>query len=809
MKTFRQLPAIAATPPREVSQNPHCYPTPPMKSTSPQSSSGSPTQHPGFSAVNPSLLRRCLVPAGMIVLIRLASAAFAEAPGYEIGSIPNQRVWYNPDGQELVFVVNAPTLGTNPTISMSTDQNNLPAGSLSFDTVTRTFHYLPAATDKTPFNVVFLGVGSGTPVFQQVTITPLPPLPPESASFGTGPNAPLPDGESRDYLTVEDVLDGVTIPFNTSDTNGIPTRAVTIIGKTVVFEAGHPNGLYERFNGQLNIRQLAIHAETLVVRSPLDLPQTSVEIHALEMRFEDPPGGDPVTLSTQPRIPYDDSTPPAVGSVGFLSQSTPGHAAGGLKLYVRQLIAPGLTRRFLLMGGQGRRASPGKNGTDAGFINAQPRTWSGRNLQTDFCIAAWASINNGVPDQYDPDQGTYDTRNGWSALNGHATSGGNYPGNATPGGKPGDPGDGGTVESSLDLSVWLDNSGGVAGTVAPTAQGGAGVRVYKYGATAPYAASELSSSGYVVKVTVNCQDVLPFSCNDYTYSISRKTLTGANGTDAPGPVADIAVGQPGDVTVLSLNDLGWLSPQAMQMVLNYLNDAYLDGHFDEVGAELSAYLQMFSTAIQGPGWAQLSDGTQEQLELIRDDMQNLQHRIASNLDYFGNPAGWVPMLSFEVNKLAFDDEIDRALRVMYLNYWLGNRAQTLQQQLDAMRAMRVQLLGRIDKDRADYNSAVTSVPAMQVEAENVQLQIDAMLKRIQEIEDELLPRAKSVVVLKKTARTLGRVAQMVPVYQPALGAAGGAVAASADIDPDKSWEENGILVGTGAAQGFAAGNALP
>ena len=126
-----------------------------------------------------------------------------------------------------------------------------------------------------------------------------------------------------------------------------------------------------------------------------------------------------------------------------------------------------------------------------------------------------------------------------------------------------------------------------------------------------------------------------------------------------------------------------------------------------------------------------------------------------------------------------------------------------------MQEMRQELLAQIEADRTAYRDAVGTIPTVEVAAERVQLDIDRVLGAIQNLENKLLPKAKNIVVLKKTARTLGKIAQTIPVYQPALGAAGGAVAASADIDPNKSWEDNAIQVGQGTAAGFAAGNALP
>ena len=83
-------------------------------------------------------------------------------------------------------------------------------------------------------------------------------------------------------------------------------------------------------------------------------------------------------------------------------------------------------------------------------------------------------------------------------------------------------------------------------------------------------------------------------------------------------------------------------------------------------------------------WNQLPTTWQLEFDQMRDEMQTLLCRIANHFDYFGNPAGWVPMLSFEANKLAFESEIDKAIRVLYLSYWINNAATTIQARVAAM-----------------------------------------------------------------------------------------------------------------------------
>ena len=112
----------------------------------------------------------------------LVHAQDTTPPAYEIGTIPDQRAWFNSEGSVLAFTVTAPTLGDSPTITASWDTSNPPDGALAFDTGTDTLTYSPASTDTEPFKVTFLAVGAGSPIVQEITIEPVQPPEQEAAA---------------------------------------------------------------------------------------------------------------------------------------------------------------------------------------------------------------------------------------------------------------------------------------------------------------------------------------------------------------------------------------------------------------------------------------------------------------------------------------------------------------------------------------------------------------------------------------------------------------------------------------------------
>ncbi len=181
---------------------------------------------------------------------------------------------------------------------------------------------------------------------------------------------------------------------------------------------------------------------------------------------------------------------------------------------------------------------------------------------------------------------------------------------------------------------------------------------------------------------------------------------------------------------------------------------------------------------------------QFELEQMCNEMQILRQRIANGLDYFGNPAGWVPMLSFEVNQTLFNNEVDRAIDMLYLSYWIRNKAETEQQKVDALSAARDKLRGELAEAKTNYNAAVDRLPVLKNKALTLQNQILETQMEMQFKEQELLEQTGDpdwVTGVRLGLKMSAMVCQMVPVYQPALGAVGGGLRLASDFNPDTPW----------------------
>ena len=708
------------------------------------------------------------------------SVQYEPLVSYPVGSIPDHNAWH---GRSLKFLVeDDPDVGSAASIEFEPQ----PYGEIAFDGATGLFRFAPALEDRTSFVVRFVD-GQGA-VLQQVSISPQPHLPPEIDSLET--ERRFPDPESAEFLVVHDVKSEDVEPFNHADRN---TRVVTISGKSVVFDPDSAkNGLYGSLNENDDVKELRVFAETVIIRNALRLPQTKVAIHARELRFEDQPGsGEIARIDTTPR---DDQTVP-----GESENGVGGLKAGDIELAVERLYTSSdAGPRFVLRGGNGQSAGLGRDSVD--------RVGRPMNVLETFrwcpCFrnplllpslesnCSWSGVNeDGAPKPWGGDVvfvQLFDWRGRpWCTMGEQS-----WPQDgedAVPSGRPGSGGDGGDIFATVDIPPFMiDSSGGSAGDKAPDVFGGepgspatalwlrarpltedelrAGCP-YPEGTSTWYGA--FRSHGFYAPTCVGLTtELLVFEVFD--------SRTAAKGQDAVAPDADILVGSAGSFGRLA-SPKEWFHPSSVRGVLHHVREAYLQGHMDFARETLEVY----SALLDAYEASQDGVAVPGELHLIRQEVDNLLGRVVSNLDYFGNPAGWVPMLSFEVTKTAFEREIDSAFKLLYSIYWLEKIAHDQHDRVEALNVTRNGLVEEIGGLEEAYSAATTSLPGLTTRFEGLKDDIFRFEARLQEILEQLVREARNKVKKrhkvpgwKKAASVLSSVAQVVPVGQPVLGAIG-------------------------------------
>jgi len=543
-------------------------------------------------------------------------------------------------------------------------------------------------------------------------------------------------------------------------TNGIAltdadSYNLTVIGKHVVIAPNHPNKLFEDYldsKAGLVINKLEIHAEKLELRGNLKLPYSSLVIYARELEMN----GKEISIEPPPQ-------PGAAGqnTDGSGKNGAQGWSAKTVELYLDPSRSSKTAGLLLLKGGKGQEAGPGTKaiagsdyteikkceGTVPAYYHAiyVKYNWC-KNKVGDSCLSS--SISEKRCGAYvTPDQAK----------------------DALSSGVPGKGGKGGTVKTNLsrrDLyaNFFPDFTGGDPGKSGPSYDGAtAGKPVYW----------SFSNHDWKGKWTKEKQGTRPE----------------ALGKTAP-------VGQRGEDGVVNFLDSApyiWLRPDWMRMVLSHARDSYrLHGDLVKIHDSLVDYLALLDTYnADTAAWTAITAGDQSAFDSIAFEMKSMVQRIESNLDYFGNPSGWVPLLAFDVQYALFENEIGRATNIMALATLVGDSAQHVDSRKNAI----VELKGKVREERVtlvnESNTIASKVTPLHDRLVEVIARTDALVDYIKKREEALAQEASGNISEQQNTRAalkvMGALCKVVPVGQPALYYAGTAIDAYASYDPDKPW----------------------
>lgn len=241
----------------------------------------------------------------------------------------------------------------------------------------------------------------------------------------------------------------------------------------------------------------------------------------------------------------------------------------------------------------------------------------------------------------------------------------------------------------------------------------------------------------------------------------------------------------------------WMHPIALRAALAHAKDIYFLGFMTEAEEIFRDYDRLLGVLGDFDPLPPLIDSSDPALEFaeLGNDVDRHLARIADKLDYFGNPAGWVPLLSFEATLLMTDSVIDDAMDTLYLSYWLNRTSETIKSDLDAARQAEVELR----EENARLRNRMPQLRGEIADLEDKQTDIESLITdiggRLEAIENRLQQRAEERVeerrrkeAWKKRVRTAATIMQVVPVGQPALGAIGGGLDLVSRIDEQSTLD---------------------
>jgi hypothetical protein len=728
------------------------------------------------------------------VILCLTASGAAEIANYEIEQIPSLSIWH---GDRMTFNTHweGHTAASFDVMVTPQPQGEISVEPASDESGAWVFSYTPDAEDKTPFRVMLVGEDGPETISQAFDVLPMPKLPPEKTVFDSS--------EHTQPLYRQEVIQLVDSnqaeSFNYQDR---VTYNVTVIGEELIFDVDlDDEARLINYNQRKDIKNLELIADRLVIRSPLWFPGTNLKIWTRELVFEE--GG---MISTTPEQKTSDQ--PQVGQDETPLDGANGLNAGDIQLNIDSLSAPAYASvLFELNGGDGQAGSEGYNGAhgenvvisfgecfdlpcpDDDGVNYCTGT------ETEFC-----TVSQGA--QYQGYQLIFWKQTFWGLTYCDSTAFGGGPEGFIPtlgtsaiaGGRPGYGGKAGVMTSNVDISDYVSHQNGIT----PEQR--------------HYPAGTPGHPSKWMKLEYHCSQA-PNSA-PYGFGVTAGDVE-ADADPADLPVAasdpipeDKDWGAPRYVT--EGHEYSYLHPLLLSKVLKGARADYLANRFDDVSNTLDAHAARIKALMDDSvAWEATAEVTQGELGEAYDEMQILLEQIEAGQDYFGNPAGWVPMLSFEINMAIFDQEIDHALNLLYLTYWIKKNAERGEKTLETLTAVRDELKNELQEALDSYDAAVEALPVLRSTGLELEARTRQLQQRLMVIEEHLVEQARYnlmppwwEIALRTGAKTAGMICKMIPVYQPYLGAVGDGISMLSNFDAEQPWESV-MDMGTGGIDIFS------
>lgn len=560
--------------------------------------------------------------------------------------------------------------------------------------------------------------------------------------------------------------DGATIFFNGADRQKLLTAH--IIAKTLTFAPAEDGHLLNRYNQMENLEWLIIETRHLVLKEPFYLPGTDVHIYAETIELIDDDPDNPASIVTTPLAPGQpivaaDAVRTGKGTLKSAAEDgAAGEDAGDIHLMVKTVLGPEAdfqsdnpARRFFMYGGDGHAAG---KGVPAGWTNADSKN---AGLPSGFDIN---NYNSALPDAptaptkpkilkkpKKPPKPKFNKENlkYWGkaltpvpvkaaiitaeyveankkykaatkaynkAKEAHGVK--KKHGNEAyirafsilkdpvPGGVPGTGGSAGEHAVTLDgLLPLFDRIGGKPGSVTPATKG---IAAHSYWHRSIRLAAKRA------KIADKAQ-------------LKRAAL--------PAQVAGPFEGEAGEVSdPLSIDDMGampWVTPALLQMQLEMLDDLYLIGDFEQ--AKLLAGDLWAWSGLEN--YDQTADEYGLQVHLAR--LREIWNRLSANLDFFGNPPGWVPNLSFEVNFNVYQQQAEDELRILLMTQWLARHAADAKSKKQALQRLMDNELSMISDERDAVANVKGFIPEIEQKLETIRQDIAAFSDDLAERKDTI------------------------------------------------------------------------
>ena len=596
---------------------------------------------------------------------------------------------------------------------------------------------------------------------QTVRIFPVRVIREDSA---VGATLSPPDPTSRDYTVITESTRANTGIFNGT---ARPTlRTIRISGYRIAIEAGGRQRILERLmpggSPAGDIELVEIFAREVVVGAPLQIPGASINIYAQSLSFQDH-GSQAGCIDITPLGQTPETSPGKDGA--------PGQDAGSIRLYLTRIDNSGTntTGRLIASGGPGQmgvQEITGPKGADKPTMPGEPQI--GGILRSWQDLQPFIIVDNGPLPADWPNVVVwfyrYDNADEWGVRD--TWPGDGLPG--TPGGRAGLGGQGGTLHSAIPIDdSLLIRMGGVSADAWPDAGSG-------------------NPGNPQISVGIHIENhrmgpaLLPYYHFFVHHVQTASTLHSPPATSVRG--AD-------GVVVRDLR--GWLHPAAATAMLGYAEDLYRIGLLSKADQEL----QFLQTALNSS--AQLTENPDSYVAILLR-VNALRARISSNLDYFGNPAGWTPPLNLAATLQLMQSELAASSPILVTTELVRLNAEQAQAKGNALVTSRDATSASITKLSQQLDALAASIPDLQRESATVAEEEKSFQKACEDQESQLRQNAIDLAspktsFLSGALKTLGAISKVCPIAQPIVGAVGGGLDILSNIGQDSAWDVIGKI----------------
>ena len=557
-------------------------------------------------------------------------------------------------------------------------------------------------------------------------------------------------------------------------TNSDKSQNHTVVGAHIVLAKANPNGLWDALHvdrstqkldpldPQVATRSLQICCDTLEIHGELSVPEADVAIFARRLVWATPDAA----INTSP-LPW--AVPKARNAGGSLAgaNGAAGRNAGAFRLFVSEVEPADDSRpRLAALGGRGQDPGAGRDGGPGKTMTSYSRvpfTLSDSGMSTSKATVSFNPV--AVYIDYEWRWAASKVASGKYGENSFPTNGGK----ALAPGIPGDGGNGGGLTTNLAAVVpSFKNTGGQAGTKERDYRGGAAGRPY-------------SCAKYKVKLWENL-----FGTDSATNEVTRtNSNTTRKGPDAKAQGAPHGAGSAPEPKAVSGTN-AWLHPLGLQKALEYARDLFLAGDRVEVQDLLRAYEG--ALALPVPNNSAWDGGSTAQWTAAQSEVAAMLQRLRGHLDYFGNAAGYTPLLSLPGTIKLYTEETRRALRTLLLVGWIDTKERDAK---EAAKALGDAIIG-LNEDTQEAAAQVVSSEAKISEVTNridaLEQELNGLSSQLETLRNSLLSQAQNKLEqqaqIKFAIKMAAAVCQVIPVGQPALGTVGSLASVAADFVGD-------------------------